>query len=101
LQIAAMSDAEVMLHMRGKSVRGNMDWRYDIQKSIAQHKKMLLFGIQMRLIEITMTIERYCRPPIMEEYKRKIKAQYPAASENRIVKLAKNKTELTILKGSY
>ena len=101
LDISELSESEIMYFLSTHNVRENLEWRRTLQVSLAYHVKKLNFDVRMDIIGVTMIVERYCRPYIMDEYKKKLKVQYPRADEKRVIILAKNKTEITMRKYSY
>jgi len=82
-------------------INAGMQWRKNLQASLYQHKKNLDFNTQMKIVEVTMTIERYCRPYIWRKHFINIRAKYPEISHQKCKNLANDKTEKTIKKYSY
>jgi len=101
LQLANLKKAELNVFIRMQSVRQNLDIRRRVQMSLAQYRKKIPFDIQMKLIAITLEIEKYCRSFLMAEFRKQVKQKYPLANESKIKALAKAKTELFMAKYAY
>ncbi len=101
LAISTLTDFTILSNLKTKSINENMQFRKLLQMSLVKHNKELNFDIQMKIVGITMFVERYCRPYIYQEHYINIRTKYPEISEQKAKALANEKLEKTIRKCSY
>lgn len=101
LQIGSLTDFHVQKTVKKMGINAGMEWRKSIQRSLTQHNKSIDLNIQMQIVHVTQTIERYCRPYIWQKFYIMIRQKYPQISRQKCKNMANDKTEKTIRKYSY
>lgn len=103
LQISRLSDFHVQKTSSRMGINNAMEWRKSIQRSLAHHRNSLKdnMDIQMQIVHVTQTIERYCQPFIWQKFYIMIREKYPEITIQKCKNLANDKTEKTIRKYSY
>lgn len=103
MQISNYSYLQVSCLMKNKSIDEKMKFRRLLQKSLSHYNKRMEINDQMRIIAITMQIERMCRPVIKKHFINLLLVKYPELKHNarRLDLLSNDKTEKTIKKYSF
>lgn len=103
MQLGSYTNYQIVCLMQGKSIDERMGFRKLLQKSLSYHNKKMSMDDQMRIIAVTMQIERMCRPLIKKHFEKLLIVKYPELKNNarRLDVLSNDKTEKTIKKYSY
>ena len=103
INLSMLPEWKLKLKILSKPPEENLRWRYNLQVSLAEFSKTHKnhSELQMKIVQLTINIERYVRKALMLCYLNEVKTKHPNESPARYKELAKALVEEYIKRRSY
>lgn len=103
INLSLLPEWKVKLKILSKTAEENLRWRYNLQVALSQFSKSnaLNHEMQMKIVQLTIIIERYVRNALMKCYLEEVRTKHSNETNARYKELAKALVENYIKRRSY
>lgn len=100
--LCGMSDRDIICKIKALGINNCMEYRRIMQRSLKLNNKVLSMDEQMRIVQVTQVVEKYCRPYIFKKHYANVVDKYGnSITPQKAKNMANDLTEKTIRKYSY